>query len=834
MDTANMFLPAPERTVFLCLKKEKTTILSFSGLLRQEKIACLKKVIFPTMTSTGSRAFSGRGHGHLKPQGSRNRNRKNADKETMKKGSAPKNAERRAKKMLKKIISVLLSITVILSCIATSAFAEDGAVAAKVKEYLVAPSQYTNNPMFGKNIENTLSGKAATTSLGNFGGYVIYEFDNKIENSDTHRYGVDFMISGNAFNAAATTQEPGQVWVSQDGSIWYALAGSEHYENDTDWNYSVTYNNTGTSPSTYTDSHGESGNACTRSPYPKKDMYPTVDFDETSLTLSGVLLKKNLTPSTANGIATSFGYVDALKWKLSDTPSNPYVENPTVNGIDGQFDISWAVDNNGIPVSLDWIKYVKVQTATFIDGGAFGEKSTEINGVRLAQNEEFDSKTVDTQITVNGQTAVFDSNNFCKLDNLDKGVDISVSADEANIYINNERTERRIYSAAPDKGLVRVIVQSGDGAPQIYTLDVSSALPETELKISDSSLTLTRLDSAQLKANLSSVTWSSSEEDIVSIDKDGKLFAVSEGTATITAVSAKGQTAECTVTVLPRADEETVSVTFSASDSSIIIAPETIEVTSGTAKAYGYNVAAFDHNRKEVHGVTVFDVIVAEHKKIYGDAFTRSTATDYLVMNSSFIMKSFGRNTSTCGFLVNGAMPNDGIYNENYGSYTGYACDTATVVDGDVISYYFYQDTRYYSDMFASFDSDSYTISAGKKLKVNIKGYSPFEHGLESPEVIKEKYLTNMKDVDIYILNNGELQKVSTTDKRGNAKIKLSEEGEYTLVAIRAASDDQAPTIAAYSKVTVTAKTELWIVRVFKTVYKFVTDIINKIFGGMC
>lgn len=752
----------------------------------------------------------------------------------MKKGSAPKNAERRAKKMLKKIISVLLSITVILSCTATSAFAEDGAVAAKVKEYLVAPSQYTNNPMFGKNIENTLSGKAATTSLGNFGGYVIYEFDNKIENSDTHRYGVDFMISGNAFNAAATTQEPGQVWVSQDGSIWYALAGSEHYENDTDWNYSVTYNNTGTSPSTYTDSHGESGNACTRSPYPKKDMYPTVDFDETSLTLSGVLLKKNLTPSTANGIATSFGYVDALKWKLSDTPSNPYVENPTVNGIDGQFDISWAVDNNGIPVSLDWIKYVKVQTATFIDGGAFGEKSTEINGVRLAQNEEFDSKTVDTQITVNGQTAVFDSNNFCKLDNLDKGVDISVSADEANIYINNERTERRIYSAAPDKGLVRVIVQSGDGAPQIYTLDVSSALPETELKISDSSLTLTRLDSAQLKANLSSVTWSSSDEDIVSIDKDGKLFAVSEGTATITATSANGQTAECTVMVLPRADEETVSVTFSASDSSIIIAPETIEVTSGTAKAYGYDVAAFDHNRKEVHGVTVFDVIVAEHKKMYGDAFTRSTATDYLVMNSSFIMKSFGRNTSTCGFLVNGAMPNDGIYNENYGSYTGYACDTATVVDGDVISYYFYQDTRYYSDMFASFDSDSYTISAGKKLKVNIKGYSPFEHGLESPEVIKEKYLTNMKDVDIYILNNGELQKVGTTDKRGNAKIKLSEEGEYTLVAIRAASDDQAPTIAAYSKVTVTAKTELWIVRVFKTVYKFVTDIINKIFGGMC
>lgn len=736
--------------------------------------------------------------------------------------------------MLKKVTSILLAAVTVLLCTATGTLAADAAVAAKVKEYLVAPSQYTNHPYYGSNIQNTLSSSPYTASLGNFGGYVIYEFDNEIKNSDTHRYGIDFMISGNAFNAAPTTQEPGQVWVSQDGEQWYALAGSEHYENETDWNYSVTYNNTGTSTSTYTDSHGESGNACTRSPYPKKDMYPTVSFDETSLTLSGVLLRKNLTPSTANGISTSFGYVDALKWKLGNTPSNPYIENPAMNGIDGQFDISWAVDKDGMPVHLDSIKYVKVQTATFIDAGAFGEKSTEINGVRIADDEDFESKTVDVKITVNGQDAAFDANNFCKLDGLDKGVDISVCADDANIYINNERTSRRIYAEAPEKGLVRVIVQSGDGEPQIYTLDVSSALPETELKISDSALTLDRLDSAELKANLSSVTWSSSDEDIVSVDKNGKLFAVAEGTAVITATSAKGQTAECTVTVLPRADEQTVSVTFSASDSTVIIPPETIEVTSGTAKAYGYNVAALDHNGKEVDGVTVFDVIVAEHKKMYGDAFTRSTATDYLVMSSSFIMKSFGKSTSSCGFLVNGAMPNDGIYNEAYGSYTGYACDTATVVDGDVISYYFYQDTRYFSDMFASFDSDSYTVSAGKKLKINIKGYSPFEHGLEDPDVIKDKYLTNMKNVDICILQDGTLQKIGTTNRFGNARVKLDSEGEYTLVAVRAASDDQAPTIVAYSKVTVTAKTDLWIVRVFKTVCRFVSDIINKIFDGMC
>ena len=229
--------------------------------------------------------------------------------------------------MLKKALSIFIAIIMALSCISVTAFAE-GAVDAKVKEYLVAPGQYTNNPYYGANIENTLSGKAYTASLGNFGGYVIYEFNKNIENSDRHRFGIDFMISGNAFNAAATTQEPGQVWVSQDGSTWYALAGSEHYEDETNWNYSVTYQKTETNTSTYVDNLGESGNVCTRSTYPLKASYPTVNFDENSLTLSGILLRKNLTPSTANGIITSFGYVDALSWKMSDIPVNPYVENP--------------------------------------------------------------------------------------------------------------------------------------------------------------------------------------------------------------------------------------------------------------------------------------------------------------------------------------------------------------------------------------------------------------------------------------------------------------------------------------------------------------------------
>ncbi|MEE1245824.1 MAG: Ig-like domain-containing protein [Acutalibacteraceae bacterium] len=733
--------------------------------------------------------------------------------------------------MLKKSIAFIVTIILTLSSV-TLGFSAADAIDAKVKEYIAAPSQYTNNPTYGSTseMENTLSSGGAVASLGNFGGYVIYEFNQEIDNSSSHRYGIDFTISGNAFNGAFTTQEPGQVWVSQDGNNWYALAGSEHYEDETVWDYSVTYHNMQTNTSTYTDSLGESGNVGARSPYPSKEVYTTVDFDENSVTLSGVLLRKNLTSSPSNGISTSFGYVDALNKSSAEAVSNPYIENPSQNGSDGQFDISWAVDGDGMPVRLDRIKYVKVQTATFIDSGVFGEKSTEISKFTLADEEDFINSKANVEITVNGQKVVFDGNNFCKLEGLENGVDIKVAADSANVYINNERTSEKKFAEAPEKGLVRIIVQSGDGEPQIFMLDISSALPETELSISDNEIELTRLDSKQITANLSDVIWSTSDENVAYVSDNGTVFAVGEGTAIITASTRSGQTAECTVKVLPDSESETVTVTFSVCDGTNFILPEAFSVRSGTAKAYGYNVASTDHNGKSVDGVTVFDVIVAAHKQIYGSSFTRSTAENYLVMQSGFMLRAFSQGGASFGFLVNGTMPNDGIASPDYGVPTGYSCDTATVTEGDSVTFYAYQDTRYYSDMFAKFDCDSYTVAAGKKLKVNIKGYSLMEHGLETEEVINEKYLENLKNVDIYLYENGKLEKLGTTDRNGNLEIRLTEEGEYTLVAVRTADSEEAPTITVFSSVTVTAKTELWIVRAFKAVFSFLANLIHSIF----
>jgi uncharacterized protein (TIGR02145 family) len=50
------------------------------------------------------------------------------------------------------------------------------------------------------------------------------------------------------------------------------------------------------------------------------------------------------------------------------------------------------------------------------------------------------------------------------------------------------------------------------------------------------------------------VTWDSEDDDVVTVDENGLVTAIAEGTATITAILAEGEkTAECEVTVIPAA-----------------------------------------------------------------------------------------------------------------------------------------------------------------------------------------------------------------------------------------------------------------------------------------
>ncbi len=90
-----------------------------------------------------------------------------------------------------------------------------------------------------------------------------------------------------------------------------------------------------------------------------------------------------------------------------------------------------------------------------------------------------------------------------------------------------------------------VLLEDGTVHVTGVTLDKTKLTLETKDQDVQLTATVEPVDAAD-----SSVTWSSSKESVVTVDDNGKLTAVKNGTATITVTTTDGEyTAECTVTV---------------------------------------------------------------------------------------------------------------------------------------------------------------------------------------------------------------------------------------------------------------------------------------------
>lgn len=363
-----------------------------------------------------------------------------------------------------------------------------------IVDYLCIGSQYTNASSYGTMPERTLKNTGGVLSLGNFGGYIVYKYDTPIENNPNNPYGVDFVAYGNSFGSGG--HEPGYVQVSQDGKTWYTLAGSEHYDDHNDWDYTMTYtNNNGLS--SWTNSDGESGQNYN---YPKASAYPYFNWTEEleqSMTVSGYRLNSSAKDAygSAAAVLPVFGYVDVnTNGTINGTSNNPYNHPGTLVAGGDQFDIDWAVDENGMPVKLDSISYIRIATASSIYAGAIGEKSTEVTTVNRVTNTAASAvgetaapaaifvNGAKVQVPANGGTLNVDySPNYMAGGTTSEfALTVDVSAgEEANIYINNTSGETRSYSTVPEKGIIRVIVQEGEMEPYICYLILNETDPST-------------------------------------------------------------------------------------------------------------------------------------------------------------------------------------------------------------------------------------------------------------------------------------------------------------------------------------------------------------------
>lgn len=394
------------------------------------------------------------------------------------------------------IVVVAGGVTYTISC-GVKSHTQPGSAPTSVVSYLPI-GQFANNSAWGV-LGSKFAGKTSLdstgVSLGAFGGFIEFYFENGITNDEKSPYGVDFVVYGNAFNG---NPEAGAVQVSEDGSKWYELAGSNYYDGNFSYTdpasgFSKVY--TGTLRNTnvvYT--NGTSRVSASLGGRTAKEVCPTAWFPLTSnYSIGGAHTDENVTMTfnsntlTFTGITAiadsdttadyAFGYADVTPNGSPNTygdavnPYTPYTSDKT--GGDG-FDLEWAVDiATGRPVDVTGktFHYVRVYSAV-LDFGRFGETSTEICGIFTTANKATASVSrtaAPTTFTIGG-TAVTLSKTESEMQTVTiaKNTDVEVVATGSSgnhIYVNGvygTGSVTNTFRLGSNKTqIIRVIVQDG-------------------------------------------------------------------------------------------------------------------------------------------------------------------------------------------------------------------------------------------------------------------------------------------------------------------------------------------------------------------------------------
>ena len=427
------------------------------------------------------------------------------------------------------------STTATITFLAPQAATEAGGTAPKYVNGYLPLGQYATGASWGSiftdynNVTGVATTGAATKitsglastgiSLGAPGGYVQFEFENNVLNSASNKYGIDFVIYGNPFNG---NPEAGSVKVSQDGNTWYELAGSRYYNSETMHNASITY--TLKSDGVYYSLNGGTSVLFKASTgwWPADDEgYADVDGvgavfkggktvtgvtrgtdseGNPTITYSGVTLVKD-SDITDDYI---FGYADIrhVGSTKDGTACNPYASLPsgaTSSDIGGDgFDISWAVNPDGTPKALDYIKYVRIYTSAALDPnnltalptpGIFGETSTEVCGVFVAKESGSGSAVAPT-ITIDGgelsdlagdgvvatPTTISDNQQILTITGLDNySTEFTLEAEGGTyVVMNGVATNSTDIVLGDGETLVQIISQSGTAEPFITLVKLSA------------------------------------------------------------------------------------------------------------------------------------------------------------------------------------------------------------------------------------------------------------------------------------------------------------------------------------------------------------------------
>ncbi len=149
------------------------------------------------------------------------------------------------------------------------------------------------------------------------------------------------------------------------------------------------------------------------------------------------------------------------------------------------------------------------------------------------------------------------------------------------------------------EGVAVIKVAADDDSEEYKEFLVVVTVPATDITVSETELELEIGDSRTVTATVTpdnasdkSVIYASSDESVVTVDENGKITAVGEGTATVTVVSASDPDVKETVTV---------KVNPPKNPGYTIVVPESVNINEGETKNLGVIITPDDGTIKPVY-----------------------------------------------------------------------------------------------------------------------------------------------------------------------------------------------------------------------------------------
>ncbi|MDE5586362.1 MAG: Ig domain-containing protein, partial [Muribaculaceae bacterium] len=262
-----------------------------------------------------------------------------------------------------------------------------------------------------------------------------------------------------------------------------------------------------------------------------------VEFDSTSaflgITVTGIALSKtelSLTEDETAALTVTFTPANASNQGVTWSSSDESVAVVSLQGLitakqAGTATIT-ATSANGLTASCEVTVAAKV---------------IEVTGITLSNTE--------LKIT-EGETATLTATVAP-----DNATDKSVTWTSSDASIASVSSDGVVTALKPGNATITATSSNGKTATCAVTV-AANIISVESITISKTELSLTEGDTATLTATIApenatdkTVTWTSSDASIATVSADGTVTAVKAGTATITAASANGKTATCSVTV---------------------------------------------------------------------------------------------------------------------------------------------------------------------------------------------------------------------------------------------------------------------------------------------